>query len=100
MVEMNAEIVWSPKVSIVSSVEGPEELQVMETVRSVSQKAAEGREKLIVKEELPLPEREGNLSELLWWDAVLCGKEAQLMTGQAMVRGELEVYALYTTEGE
>ncbi len=98
MVEMNAEIVWSPKVSIVSSVEGPEELQVMETVRSISQKVAEGREKLIVKEELPLPEREGNLSELLWWDAVLCGKETQLMTGQAMVRGELEVYALYTTE--
>ena len=53
---------------------------------------------MIVKEELKIPEALGNISELLWWDAFLCSKEAQLMTDQAMVRGELEISVLYTTE--
>lgn len=98
MVELSADIVWNPKVSMISDVDGEEDLQVMETVRNISHKVAEGREKLIVKEEIAIPEREGNISELLWWDAFLCGKEVQLMTDQAMVRGELEISILYTTE--
>lgn len=98
MLELSAEIVWNQKVSVVSSVTGSDELQVLETVRNVSRKVAECKEKLIVKEELKIPERVGNISELLWWDAFLCSKEVQLLSDQAMVRGELEVSILYTTE--
>ncbi|MBQ7916307.1 MAG: DUF3794 domain-containing protein [Firmicutes bacterium] len=98
MVELTAEIMWNQKVPVVSGVTGDDDLQVLETVRNVSRKVAECREKLIVKEEIKIPERMGNISELLWWDAFLCSKEVQLLTDQAMVRGELEVSILYTTE--
>ncbi len=98
MLELSAEIVMHPKISMVSGVQGEEDLQVLESVRNISSKVAECHEKLIVKEELKIPEALGNISELLWWDAFLCSKEAQLMTDQAMVRGELEISVLYTTE--
>ena len=98
MLELSADIVSNQKISMISAVEGEENLQVLETNRMVSHKIAENREKLIVKEELKIPERVGNISELLWWDAFLCSKEVQLMTDQAMVRGELEISVLYTSE--
>ena len=81
-----------------SQVQGEDDLQVLESVRSLSSNVAECHEKLIVKEELKIPDAMGNISELLWWDAFLCSKEVQLMTDQAMVRGELEISVLYTTE--
>lgn len=96
MLELSADIVSNQKISMISAVEGEENLQVLETNRMVSHKIAENREKLIVKEELKIPERVGNISELLWWDAFLCSKEVQLMTDQAMVRGELgDIRSIY-----
>lgn len=98
MLELSAEIVLHPAISMISQVQGEDDLQVLESVRSLSSNVAECHEKLIVKEELKIPDAMGNISELLWWDAFLCSKEVQLMTDQAMVRGELEISALYTTE--
>lgn len=81
-------------------VEGPEDVQYINKKVEITDVCINKKDTFRIKDELLLPTNKGNVSSILYSDMKLNNVEVRLLEDKFMIKGELPVFVLYTTEDE
>ncbi len=81
-------------------VEGPEDIQYINKKVEITDVCINKKDTFRIKDELLLPTNKGNVSSILYTDLQLNNVEVRLLEDKFMIKGELPVFVLYTSEDE
>ena len=81
-------------------VEGPEDVQFINKKVEITDVCINKKDTYRIKDELLLPTNKGNVTSILYSDMKLNNTEVRLLEDKFMIKGELPVFVLYTTEDE
>ena len=81
-------------------VEGPEEVQFINKKVEITDVCINKKDTYRIKDELLLPTNKGNVSSILYSDMKLNNVEIRLLEDKFLIKGELPIFVLYTSEDE
>lgn len=82
------------------NVEGSEDVQFINKKIEVTDVAINKKDTYRIKDEIILPANKGNISNMLFYDIKLSNVEVRLLDDRFTVKGELQVFVLYSSEDE
>ncbi|HKM00270.1 MAG TPA: SPOCS domain-containing protein [Mobilitalea sp.] len=81
-------------------VEGPEDVQYINKKIEITDVRINKKDTFRIKDDLHLPSNKGDISSILYNDIQLNNVEVRLLEDKFMIKGELPVFVLYTSEDE
>lgn len=82
-------------ISVVTDMENEEDLQLHRVQKPVRRLIGDAREKLIVREVVPVKDGDPNIAEMLWWDSRIKGRRYRLAEDRMEIKGEVGICILY-----
>lgn len=81
-------------------VEGPEDVQCINKKIEITDICVDKKDTFRIKDEILLPTNKGSISSILYSDLRLNNAEVRLLEDRFMIKGEIPVFVLYTSEDE
>ncbi|HKL80198.1 MAG TPA: SPOCS domain-containing protein [Mobilitalea sp.] len=81
-------------------VEGPEDVQYINKKIEITDVSINKKDTFRIKDDILLPTNKGDISSILYSDIQLNNVEVRLLEDKFMIKGELPVFVLYTSEDE
>lgn len=100
LVQLSCRLTDTSQNEVVTDVKGVKDIQVLKDELTLSRKYDETKEKYIIEDDVIVSLGKPNIKEILKTDFRIGNKEVKVSDGKVLIKGDLNVCALYTVDSE